>query len=84
MIVTIIINLLLALPTFLLSLLPDNVVTLPDNVFNIMHEVFYGIGYVLPMAGLASIMVISTALIGMQITWSIILRIKSFIPTMGA
>lgn len=84
MIIDAIINLFVALPTFLLSLLPDAFIELPPDVFKIVSEVFYGIGYVLPMKGLFPIIVASFAIISFEVTWSIVLRIKSFIPTMGS
>ena len=68
----------------LLSLLPDIDLSLPDNIFNSVSSVLANVAYVLPVVALMPIFVISLSLSIFRASWSLIIRIKSFIPTMGA
>lgn len=68
----------------LLSLLPDIDLSLPDNIFNSISSILSNVAYVLPVAPLLPILAISLSLSVFRSTWALIIRIKSFIPTMGA
>ena len=68
----------------LLSLLPDIDLSLPDNIFDSISSVLANVAYVLPVVSLLPIFVISLSLSIFRATWALIIRIKSFIPTMGA
>lgn len=67
----------------IIGLLPKVNITLPSSLFNSLHSLLYGVGYLLPLKGLVPIFVMSLSLSLFKITMAIILRIKSFIPTMG-
>ncbi len=66
-----------------ISQLPTINFDIPDNVLDGLQYLAY-IGYFVPITELMPILVISVSLSVFHITWAIILRIKSFIPTMGA
>lgn len=85
MITDAIINALLFLPTLLLQGL-DNLnfsFELPSGIYTTLYNISKGVGYVLPLPFLISISVIKIGIHSFRLVWSIILRIKSFIPTMG-
>lgn len=85
MITDLIINALLFLPTLLLSQL-DHLnfsFSLPDNIYDILYNLTVGVAYVLPLPWLFVCFGIRTAVYLWRIPYSLILRIKSFIPTMG-
>lgn len=84
MIVDFFLEQLTAFPMFLLSLLPTVGVGIPDNVFNWLFDIANAVGYLLPIKGLLGILALSLTIKGVQIGWSILLRVKSFIPMMGA
>lgn len=86
MITDLIINAFLAIPYLLLNSLSalDFSLSLPTDFFKTLNSLAYGIGFVLPVSGLLPIAAITLGLQVFQIAWAIILRIKSFIPTMGA
>lgn len=84
MITDLIINLLLKTPLMLLDLLPDIDVSLPDNVFDGVNTFFANVAYALPVLQLMPILIISNALMLFRVAWALVIRIKSFIPTMGA
>ena len=84
MITDLIINLLLKIPLMLLELLPDIDVSLPENVFDGINTFFANVGYALPVLQLMPILIISNALMLFRVAWALVIRIKSFIPTMGA
>lgn len=74
----------MAFPMLLLSGLPEMSVAIPDGVFEWLFDIANAVGYLLPVSTLVQILGISIAIKGVQIAWAIVLRIKSFIPTMGA
>lgn len=85
MITDLIINALLFFPTLLLSQLDklDFSFSLPDNVYDILYNLTVGVAYVLPLPWLFVIFGIRTAVYLWRIPYTLLLRIKSFIPTMG-
>ena len=70
-------------PKALLSLLPDMAISIPDGVFNWILDIARAVGYLLPIKSLLAILGMSLSIRGFQIVWALILRVKSFIPTMG-
>jgi len=78
------IRMMLFLPELLLSMLPQIELELPDNVLAGLGDVFGAVGYFFPVAALLPILIISIAMDLFQIIMAIVVRIKSFVPTMGA
>lgn len=72
------------LPRVILGWLPNFSFEIPDGMFEGIQYLTYGLGYILPMKGLLPILIISLGVTTFQITVAIIVRIKSFIPTMGS
>lgn len=83
MITDTIINIFLALPRNLLALLPDVNFELPDVAFQELFDIISCLTWALPVVALMPILVISFMLQGFKIAWALLIRIKSFIPTMG-
>lgn len=83
MITDTIINIFLALPRNLLALLPDINFELPEVAFQELFDIISSLTWALPVVALMPILVISFALQGFKIAWALLIRIKSFIPTMG-
>ena len=83
MITEAILNVLAFIPNLLLDGMQGLSLSLPDNIFNGLNSIFGCLGYIFPISGLLIILGISFAIKNFQIIWAIILRIKSFIPTMG-
>lgn len=74
-------------PLLLLETLPDLDLAFPDDLLNVVNGIdnfIYNVAYVVPFARLQGILIISISISSFQILWALILRIKSFIPTMGA
>lgn len=86
MITDLIINILMAIPYFLLNGLEslNFNLELPNNFFTILNEFSSGVGYVLPVSKLLPIFFITISLYCFRIYWSLVIRIKSFIPGMGS
>ena len=78
-----IIDMFLLLPSLIISALPPLDISIPSNLFDTVTSVFYGLGYVLPLVGLAPIVGMELAISFFKIVIAIVLRVKSFIPTMG-
>ncbi len=69
----------------LIALLPSfNDFTIPQTALNSIGDLLGGLGYIVPWTGILPIIFISASWVSFRILWAIILRIKSFIPTMGA
>lgn len=68
----------------MLNLLPAVNVTIPNGVFNSMDSLFSLLGCVFPMTSLCLIIGIKITLKLVKLTMALIVRIKSFIPTMGS
>lgn len=79
-----ILDVLFYLPLLLFKALPAVDFSIPDNVYNGIETFCTNIGYVVPINALLPILVTSFALSTFQIAWALVIRIKSFIPTMGA
>lgn len=79
-----ILNFLALIPNLLLDSLGNISISIPENVFEGLNTIFNCLGFVFPVKGLLLILSLSFLIKNFQIIWAIILRIKSFIPTMGA
>ena len=74
-----ILNILAFLPNLLLDSLGSISLSIPSNIFD-----GNCLGFIFPISGLLVILGVSFTIKNFQIIWSLILRIKSFIPSMGA
>lgn len=83
MITEAILNVLAFIPNLLLDNMQGISLAIPDNIFNGLNNIFNCLGFIFPISGLLVILGISFTIKNFQIIWSIILRVKSFIPTMG-
>lgn len=84
MITEALINVFLFLPKLLLQALPDIVISIPKDVFDTLQNFLLNLEYIFPIVELLPILVISISLSLFKIAWALVIRIKSFIPTMGA
>ncbi|HOE39619.1 MAG TPA: hypothetical protein PLY69_08560 [Bacteroidales bacterium] len=84
MITEALINVFLFLPKLLLQSLPDIDISIPKDVFNTLQNFLLNLEYIFPIVELLPILVISISLSLFKIAWALVIRIKSFIPTMGA
>lgn len=57
---------------------------IPEGVFDWWYNIFDVLTYVFPVWAILPIIFITFAITGFSFIWSIILRVKSFIPTMGS
>lgn len=73
----------LVLPNLLIESLPVVSISIPDNVFDGLDKLCAFLGW-FPIAQLMPILYYSITLSLFQAAWALIIRIKSFIPTMGA
>lgn len=67
----------------LLKSMPSFTLSLPSVVFDPLVSVVNSLGYVVPVKKLLPILVMSSTLQAAQTGWALMLRFKSFIPTMG-
>lgn len=79
-----ILNILAFIPNLLLDNLGSISLSIPSNIFDGLNSIFNCLGFLFPISGLLVILGISFTIKNFQIIWSIVLRIKSFIPTMGS
>lgn len=79
-----ILNILFYLPLLLAKALPEIDFAIPDNVFNGINTFVCNVGYVIPIDALMPILISSFVISSFKIVWALGIRIKSFIPTMGA
>jgi len=84
MVIEILVEFLLKPVYLLLSAINPITLELPMSFLVSFEKYFANIAYVLPLDRLFPILVLSFFLHNAQIAYSMILRIKSFIPTMGA
>ena len=68
----------------MLTLMPTFTVTLPPDIFSYLISIVTSLSYIFPIGGLFQILVVALSIKATQILWAIIIRVKSFIPTMGA
>lgn len=84
MITEALINVFLFLPKLLLQALPDIDISIPKDIFDTLQNFLLNLEYIFPIVELLPILVISISLSLFKIAWALVIRIKSFIPTMGA
>ena len=85
MIVETLISILLFIPKALMDNLSSvGAIAIPDSAFNWWDNTINMLTYVFPVYAVLPILVISFSIKAFQIAWAIVLRVKSFIPTMGA
>ena len=84
MITEALINVFLFLPKLLLQALPDIDISIPKDVFDTLQNFLLNLEYIFPIVELLPILVISISLSLFKIAWALVIRIKSFIPTMEA
>lgn len=84
MITEAILNCFMILPKLFIGLLPSLEFSLPNGVADVVSQLLYCIGYVVPVMALMPILQISFAVMGVKIIWALTIRTKSFIPTMGS
>lgn len=84
MIVDAILNVILAIPTLLLDFMGELSIEIPSGIISWLDSMVYCLAYLLPISTILVIIVVEFSLMGFHIAWAIILRIKGFIPTMGA
>lgn len=84
MITEAILNVIAFIPNLLLDSMSGISLSIPDNIFDGLNNIFNCLGFLFPISGLLIILGISFTIKNFQIIWAIILRIKSFIPSMGA
>lgn len=84
MITNAIVDVLLAPVLILVDLLPAVDVSIPDTAFNNMSSAFDCIGFVLPVSVICPVLVMRIGLKTARSVMALVVRIKSFIPTMGA
>ena len=84
MITEALINVFLFLPKLLLQSLPDIDISIPKDIFDTLQNFLLNLEYIFPIVELLPILVISISLSLFKIAWALVIRIKSFIPTMGA
>lgn len=84
MVLKLLFQLILALPKALINSFPTFSFVIPDNIFDVLVSMFSSVGYFLPVNELLPILILSLALDVFRVVWAIIIRLKSFIPTMGS
>lgn len=57
--------------------------TIPVGVFNGLSLLAKDLGYIFPVASLMPIIIMKLAFRVFSLFWTVVLKIKSFIPTMG-
>jgi hypothetical protein len=75
------------LADWLLNIVIDNIDTIelsiPDGVYSAMDTLFSALGYLFPVKQLLPILVVSGVFAMARLIVAVVVRIKSFIPTMG-
>lgn len=84
MITELIINFIFLPVNALISLLPDVSFSIPKEAFDGLNNILGLLGFMFPIKGLLAILGISISIKLFHIIWALVIRIKSFIPTMGA
>lgn len=71
------------LAKLIIAILPDFTISFPENVLHGINVISQNVGYILPLAGLIKIFNIYLSFQIFRFGFSVVLRVKSFIPTMG-
>lgn len=83
MITDAILNVLLAIPLLLLNSLPSINIDLSNSPIDTIFSYFTIFNTIVPVSDALIIISVFLVLYNFSFIWSLILRIKSFIPTMG-
>lgn len=83
MITDAILNVLLAIPLLLLNSLPSINIDLSNSPIDTIFSYFTMFNTIVPISDALIILSVFLVLYNFGFIWSLILRIKSFIPTMG-
>lgn len=83
MITDAILNVLLAIPLLLLNSLPSINIDLSNSPIDTIFSYFTMFNTIVPISDALIILSVFLVLYNFSFIWSLILRIKSFIPTMG-
>ncbi len=83
MITSTILNFFIYLFNGILSVLPSINLEIPENIVNTICDFCSAAAYFLPIKALAPIIGFSLGFLLFRFVWAIVLRVKSFIPTMG-
>lgn len=59
-------------------------ITIPQGVFNGLNTLASNLGYIFPITSLLTIFGLKILLRNARNIWALIIRVKSFIPTMGS
>jgi hypothetical protein len=83
MITEAILSVFLAIPRFLVSILPTVAVRLPENIFDTLENFLYGVAWFLPITALLPILLLSFAVDIFRAVMALFVRVKSSLPFMG-
>jgi len=83
MITAFLVNMFIYMNVAFLSVLPNMNFTIPQGVTDTICGVVQSACYFLPVTLLLPILLFSFGLSTFKVVWAIVLRVKSFIPTMG-
>lgn len=83
MITSTILNFFIYLFNGILSVLPSINLEIPGDIVNTICNFCSSASYFLPIKALAPILTFSLGFLLFRFVWAIVLRVKSFIPTMG-
>lgn len=68
----------------LINMLPTISISLPSDLVFSISNIFAGLGYFLPVGLILTLLGIQVVLMSSRMIVALVVRIKSFIPTMGA
>lgn len=86
MITEIVIGFLISIPYIILYSLQgfDFNLALPNDIFNVLKDLTVGVAYVVPVAHFLLLFNIRVGILIFKCVWSLVIRLKSFIPTFGS
>lgn len=84
MITEALLNFLFFVPNLLLDSMAGLTIAIPLGIYEPLLDAIVAIGSLMPVAQLLPILVIEFSVQSFRIIWALIIRAKSFIPTMGA
>lgn len=84
MITEALLNFLFFVPNMLLNSMEGLTIAIPVGIYTPLLDAVTAIGSLMPVAQLLPILAIEFSVQSFRIVWALIIRIKSFIPTMGA
>lgn len=86
MITELILKILLAIPNALLDILSPiaMVITIPSEFAMGLARLLFGLGFLVPINHFFIVFACKQALRIARLSWAMVIRVKSFIPTMGS